>query len=255
MLDVMVKNPEEGGSRRTFIATTTAGLMGIAGLPALGSAKKSPDEIMAKAREKRASGDWSSQQYRKYLRKKGFSTPHVEKTVTRRVRSNEEDDYSTQNFRQSKFHMDMTLGYNEDYAYPFCSFTVEDGWGRDGEYPDDGLSFGWDSHEYDYAGDDNSGWWSGGDAELAQYSGRGIAYHFPDSGNAKDDDNWVQAKLQKSGGTANTRNVIFSYMHTYNATRLESVSVNTDGVVTVTLANQTYKWNDPAQTQVFEGKQ
>jgi hypothetical protein len=222
-------------------------------MTAIGSAKKSPDEIMAKARRKFERDKWDTEKFRAFLRKKGFNTPNLQGSITKTRPNENEDEISPQKFEQDKLNFDFTLGNNDTYAWPFVTFYVEPGWLRDGANPDDGVSFGWDSDEYDY--DDE--WWSSDPGELSQYSGRGVAFEYNDGyGTIKDEgENYVQARIRSEGGTESTRNVIFSYLHTWASVTINDISVGTDGVISMTLSNENKKWDNPVQDQLTEADQ
>lgn len=223
-------------------------------MTAVGAAKKSPEEVIAKARNKFDQNKWDTDKYRKYLRKKGFNTPNLQGEVEiKKPKKEEDDEISGQKFEQHHFNFDFTLGNNDTHAWPFVTFYVDPGWWRDGEYPVDGVSFGWDSDEYDY----DEEWWGSDPADLREYSGRGVAFEYDDAyGTIKEDgENWVQARIRSEGGTESTRNVIFSYLHTWNSTTVESVSVGTDGVISMTLSNEDKKWDNPVQDQLTEADQ
>ena len=68
-------------SRRRFLSTTAAAAAGVTGMTAVGAAKKSPEEVIAKARNKFNQNKWDTDKYRKYLRKKGFNTPNLQGEV------------------------------------------------------------------------------------------------------------------------------------------------------------------------------
>jgi hypothetical protein len=223
-------------------------------MTAIGSAKKSPDEIMALARRKFERNKWDTDQYRRFLRAHGFNTPNLQGRIAiEKPENNDGDDVSINKFEPHHFNFDFTLGNNDTHAWPFVTFYVDPGWLRNGEYPDDGVSFGWDSDEYDY---DNE-WWGSAQADLRQYSGRGVAFGYNDAyGTMKNEgENWIQARIRSEGGTESTRNVIFSYLHTWESVEIQNISVGTSGVVTMTLSDETKKWNNPVQDQLTEEDQ
>lgn len=237
---------------RRHVLRSALGIAGVGSIATVGSAKKSPREIIEKSQELRERAGWSHKEVRNYLRKRGLSVPYAYGKAVKPDPSNEEDGVSTQQFGRSTFHYYCSISHDldNDVAFPFFDFYVEEGWFNSGEYPLDGLAFGWDYDEYDY----NNNWWSGSDqAKYLTPAGNGISLQYNDAiGGMKDDDNWVQAEVKIEGGNVDTRNVIFSYMHTWKDTELKDVSVDSDGVVSVTVADSNYKWNAPVSHQLFE---
>lgn len=191
----------------------------------------------------------NTDKYRKYLENHGFRTSNKQKSVE--IPERDSDEVSTHSFEQWSFNFDFTLGKNsyDPVVYPFVTFHIDKGWLRSGEKPDDGVAFGWDSDEYDYANQ-----WSGSKhADEAEYTGQGISFEYDDrfADMKTKGENWVQAKAQIEGGTPSTRNIIFSYWHAYSAQEA-SVGIDTDGVVTVNTNSVDEKWSNPVQDQIFE---
>lgn len=256
--------------RRGFLATTGAAITGLSVVPAAVSAKKDPVAIYEKARRKRQKNSWSVGKWADYLRKK--SRGHdIDFDRRRDVYSrpanpssgSSSDGPSTQKFEQDKLTFDCTLtkcgtGYDAN-IYANAYFEVDEGWLRDGEAPMDGVGFGWDVDEYDFNGDETSGWWVSEEKDgfgntlvgLREFSGRGIAFEFRDNGHAKEG-HWAEALLKIEGGTPDTRNVIYEYVHSYNDSKLKELGVATDGTITMTVEPYTAKWDDPVQDQIFE---
>lgn len=251
----MTGNSLPSKGRREFLKTTSAGAAGLAALPALGRAKQSASEVYLKSLRLRDKAGWSDQKWRKYLRRKGFETDQKAFSATRRSPTQSSGDVSTQKFEKHHLNYSATVSHQDgdDQYFAHFAFDVDDGWWRDGEYPDDGIGFGWDSDEFDF---DNT--WNGNglatpntdDIEIAQYSGRGVALSFGDSGDAKED-NRTTVAMRNEGGSEGTRNVFFSYMHTWNSVEVEKMTIGTDGVISVTLSDSTKQWDNPAQAQVF----
>ena len=163
------------------------------------------------------------------------------------------DEYTTQKFEKSKFNFYAYLSHShEDIWAAEIDFNVDKGWLRDGAHPDDGVGFGWDGDEFDFATDYGDGWSCNNEDiwNLAEFSGRGAAFNFRDAGHAKNF-NYVFAYLRNEGGFIGTRNVIFSYVHTWWESRIKKTEINSDGTISITLTNQEKKWNNPAQEQIF----
>lgn len=249
---VMTDNPDFG-SRRRFLKT--AGVVaGASTIPAVGSAESEEAVTYQESIELRDKNGWTVEEWKKFLQNNGFEVDHKEITGERHVPSEDDGGYSIQKFEKDKLSFDASLAHKEDdIYYAGVHWSVEEGWLRNGEEPDDVIGFGWDEDEFDFANDyAGDGFFTNDSDEIkrGRYSGRGVVVRYDDVGDAKELHSCSVA-IKNEGGNAGERNVIFSYIHTWNNTTIDTASIDSDSVVSVTLANNSKKWEDPLQDQIF----
>ncbi len=176
-------------------------------------------------------------------------------TLSKPLHSQEEGEVGTEHIKdKDNLVLNCTLYGNGDSAWADVEFEANDSIYQLGKDPVDGLAFGWGSDEYDFNGNESTGWYASNKSliDIHEFSGRGVSFGFEDKGHVQEG-HWVSVDLLAEGGTSSTRNVIFSYMHTWSGTDIESISISIDGTVKVTLSDETKKWDSPVQDQLFEG--
>jgi|GEM_PF-5579637 len=174
--------------------------------------------------------------------------------MSKPMQSDDGGEVGTQHIKdKNNLNLSCTLFGDGVTAYADMDVEAEDSIFQLGKDPKDALGFGWDGDEYDYDGDSNNGWYASDKSliNIESYSGRGVSFGFKDKGHVQEG-HWVSVDLLTEGGTTSTRNVIFSYMHTWSGTDIKSISIATDGTITVNLEDNTKKWDSPVQDQLFE---
>lgn len=251
----MNQNTPKSASRRKVLATTGS-MAGLASIPMITSADTDFDTIYKESLKLRRRNNWSADRWRQHLREQDDdgSVTVKEKQFSKRIEPKEDNQVGPNHISDKEnLELDCTLIGNGSNAWADMQFEANDSIWELGKDPADGLAFGWDWDEYDFDGNSYNGWYASDTSlvDIRQYTGNGVSFSFKDKGHVQDG-HWVSVDLLVEGGTPSTRNVIFSYMHTWDDTVLKSVSVSTSGIVKVTLEDQTDKWDSPVQDQLFE---
>lgn len=137
----------------------------------------------------------------------------------------------------------------EDVVFAHFHFDVEYTF-NDGDPPFDPCALGWEAREYDYLKHYTSNY-----TDYGHFNTRGAWFEYHDEADdchCQKKNRNVGVKLRKEGGTPQSRRVIGSLWHTYHRTSIDSVGIGADGVVSVSLANETKKWDHPVQTYIDE---
>lgn len=238
--------------RRTFLKSL-AGAGTVAGLPAVAKSTKAAGpsvyEQALRLREKTG----SVEKFRNFLVKRGASIATDDRTYEI-VKPSSSDDASAQ-YDKSQLDMQMTMTeYISASSYDLyvdLDFDVTYSL-NDGDAPADVVGLGWEAREYDY-GDEH---YSSDYVSWNKFSTTGAMWNYHD----ENDDCHCQksrnvgCRIEPEEGDEFTRHVNASFVHVYSSANIKSITMGTDGTVTVTLEDSTDKWDSPKQSRIQESE-
>lgn len=257
----MVENNKPWKQSRRKILAATGSALSLSAIPATALASEDRDSFYENSLQLRRENNWSVDEWRNHLRNKGDGTLLQTGKASRQLMPDEDDGtFDTQHISDSSnLVLDISM-YEEttiagSFLYADMHFEANDSIWQLGKNPMDAVGFSWDQDEYDFNGSGDE--WSASDESLidkGSLTGGGVTFKFRDRGHVQEG-HWISIPLAVEGGTPSTRNVICSYMHTYNQTEITDITINSQGDVQVTLTDSTAKWDTPVNKQMFEDNQ
>lgn len=146
----------------------------------------------------------------------------------------------------------MTETVYSNYVYVDCQFEVEYDY-NDGDAPYDPGALGWEEREYDY---DNYQYTSDY-VDYGHFETNGVKFDYHDENDdchCRKTNRHFGCRATKEEGTASTRRVIGSLWHTWSDVEINSVGVSSDGLISVSLSNESKKWDHPIQADIYENE-
>lgn len=241
---------DEKSSRRSVLKSALVGATTLAGTGLAGASRRFDHEKhyerAVQAREN--SNRNGLQTFRNVLK----NTPEFEVTTNDVTKTPEytSGDVGTEHVYPQDVDIWMTETVYSDYVYVDCQFEVEYDY-NDGDQPYDPCALGWEEREYDY---DNYNY-SSDYIDYGHFETTGAKFDYHDEADdchCRKTDRYFGCRALKEDGTADTRRVIGSLWHTWSNVEITSVGISTDGIVSVSLSDETKKWDHPIQADIYE---